>query len=419
MAEPKQRHLWVVNHHTALPSKDGRYGRHLALAKHLKPLGWSTTLFVSSTTHPSGSQRMPEPGRSWRGSEEGVDTVWIRVPGYAGSSLRRVLGMVVFALGLLRPSATAGLPRPDVVVGSTVHPLAAWAGARLARRHQVPFVYEIRDVWPETLIDLGSLKPHGPVARVMRRFSTHLCSRADLVLSPLPGVRAYLDDLGHSDVPFLWVSNGIDEAPRPPAVPTGRGTASFSFMYLGSIGHANGLRNLIDAYDRAWSTDPRVRDTVLRIVGDGPLRDPLMTYSSGLASAACIQFEERIPRDQVPARAAEASCFVVNMADLPVYRYGISLNKLFDYLGAGRPVIIATNAMNNPVADARAGLTVPADDVQRIASAMSDVLSMPPAELAAMGENGRRHVVARYSYSSLAGELCRALEALIPDSTKR
>lgn len=411
MAE-NARNLWIVNHHAALPSKDGRYGRHLALAKHLGPHGWSTTLFVSSTTHPSGEQRMPAPGSSWRGKEGGVHTVWIRVPAYGRSAIRRIVGMVAFAVGVLRPSATASLPRPDVVIGSTVHPLAAWAGMRLARRHRVPFVYEIRDVWPETLIDLGSLSSRSPIPRAMQWFSKRLCAQACLVLSPLPGVRTYLDDIGHADVPFMWVSNGIEEFQddSPSVEPQ---EDEFSFMYLGSVGNANGLRTLIDAFDRAWAQDEQVGRSRLRIVGDGPMRDDLVSYGARLPSADSVSFEERIPRKQVPERAAQASCFVVNLADLPVYRYGVSLNKLFDYLVAGKPVIIATNAMNNPVAEANGGLSVPADDTEAIAAAMVRMRAMPAHERQALGDNGRQHVLSEYTYEALADKLHRGLESLL------
>lgn len=419
MAETEQRHLWVVNHYASIPSKDERYGRHFALATHLIPQGWSTTLFVSSTTHPSGQQRMPGPGSSLRRTEDGVATVWVRVPAYAGSAIRRAWGMIVFTLRVLSRSTTAGLPAPSAVIGSTVHPLAAWAGLRLARRHRVPFIYEIRDVWPETLVDLGRLSPRGLVARTMRWFSKHLCRHASIVMSPLPGVKHYLKDLGYADRPFLWLSNGIEVEDPSDLVDVEPAQTEFSYMYLGSIGHANGVETLITAFDRAWSHDPRVRGAVLRIIGDGPLRDTLRARSVGLSSADAIRFEDRIPKHEVAERAREASCFVVNMADLPVYRYGISLNKIFDYLLAARVTIIATNAPNNPVAEANAGLTAPADDIDSIAEAMVEVRSMNPAELQQLGENGRRHVVSNYTYSILADRLRDSLDDLVEECRVR
>ena len=89
-----------------------------------------------------------------------------------------------------------GLPRPDVVVGSSLHPLAAWAGARLAVRHRVPFVYEFRDLWPHTLIAMGRISENGPAARGLRGLERHLGRRAARTFSPLPGGERHVRELG-------------------------------------------------------------------------------------------------------------------------------------------------------------------------------------------------------------------------------
>lgn len=400
----------MVNHHAAIPAKDGLEGRHYALARHLQHHGWSASVIAASTTHPSGEQRLHGPHLRRLTHDDGVDSLCVRSNRYGSSTALRFVGMAVFALMTLAPGMTRGLSKPDVVIGSTVHPFAAWAGWRLARRHKVPFVYEIRDVWPDALIHLGRLNGSGALARVLRKLSLDLCARADLILSPLPDVRRYLDENGFQKKEFLWISNGIEADHYRAEVAHERHTP-FTFMYFGSHGNANALDGILEAFDKAVGKSPTA-DMRLRLIGSGPLKSKLQEYARSLASVERISFEDPIPRSQIIERAHEADCLVINLHDHPVYQYGISPNKLFDYLLAARPIIAAFNAPNNPVADANAGVCVPADSRDEIAQAMLDVYAMDHKTLQAMGSNGLAHVTKAYSYETLAQRLAAKLEIL-------
>lgn len=407
-AEGQGRTVWIVNHHASVPSKDMRKGRHLALAEQLRERGWKPVLFFASTTHPSGEQRMPGRMLTRRVLESEIPCVWIRSTAYGASQVRRVVGMLVFVARLLLPSGTAGQPRPQVVVGSTVHLLAAWAGWRLARRHDVPFVFEVRDLWPETLVDLGQMSPGNWLRRAMHRLSDHLYRSASLVISPLPGVREHLDTRGFRTTPFLWLPNGTDPGYAAPESRDGAPCERpFTFMYLGAHGLANALDTLLLAFDRASRSSPAA--VRLRMVGDGPLKRELERSAATLASASAISFHDRITREEVIPLAQSADCLVANLRDLPVYRYGVSLNKLFDYLLAGRPIILGGDFPGEPVSLARAGLVVAPDDVRELAGAMVRMVSIDADTRREMGSRGRRYVQDHYTYPVLGARLSTAL----------
>ena len=405
------KNVWIVNHYAASILKDGRYERHAAFAKYLPEYGWKATIFSASTTHPSGEQRL----RGLRMRRVVPDMngcfVWVRTPSYRGSGVRRVIGMVAFAMMMLFPSTTRRIAAPDVVIGSTVHPLAAWAGWRLARRYRVPFIFEIRDVWPDTLVHMGRMGPDSAATRILRKLMVGLCERASLVLSPLPGVGRFLAEAGLEGKPFAWVSNGVEGELRPvPPEPS----EPFTFMYLGSHGNANALEALLDAFDIFLRRNREARSN-FRLIGDGPNKDALIAHAKSLTSCAEISFEDRVPKAKVLELAQQANCHVVNMRNLEVYKFGISLNKLFDYLLSGRPVIFASNAMNNPVKEARAGLTVTADDREGLADAMETMHAMSPAEREELGMNGRDHVLRHFTYAELTQKLAGALNVAVKD----
>lgn len=349
--------------------------------------------------------------------EGGVAALWIKATAYRRSMLLRLVGMVVFTVVVLLPGITRGLQRPAVVVGSTVHPLAAWAGLRLARRYDVPFVFEIRDVWPDALVQLGKLKENSPVSRVMRALSVHLAKRAVLVISPLPRIDQYLAAHGIEPSKFRWVSNGFDGAREDPP-PRLIGRDEFTFMYLGAHGNANALDGIIEAFDLLCRTYPGTKYR-LRLVGDGPLKPQLKARAEQCQSAASISFEDRIPQSQVIERAREADCLIANLHDSPVYDYGISPNKLFSYLYSARPIVFGCSAPNNPVADASAGLVVPGDDRIALAEAMRRISTTDILSRSRMAMSGYDHVLEHYSHSALAGRMAAALAEANSGSVSR
>lgn len=414
------RHVWVVDHYTSLPSKEGN-SRHLHLALELPRHGWTASLIVASTMHPSGRQSLRGPHLRKLTAEKGVQALSVRTIAYGSSLPLRFLGMILFAVNLLRPGMTNGLPRPDAVIGSTVHPFAAWAGWRLAKRHRVPFIYEIRDVWPESLFDLARIDKDHPVSRVVTLIDSALMRHAGLVLSPLPFVDRHLAEMGYPDKPFLWVPNGF-VAPQEPAEPVERAEGPFTFMYLGAHGRANALGGLLEAFNEACTIAADL-DLRLRLVGDGPLKGDLRASASALPAADRITFEDRIPVGEVITRAREADCLVANLHDLPVYRFGVSLNKYFMYLAAGRPVVVGASAPNNPIVEAGAGLGAPSGDRKALAEAMVAMARTSFADRAKMGRAGRQMLLEQYTWETLAEKLVGGLDSVtcgrIGSSTSR
>lgn len=405
-----ERHIWIVNHHALVPSKDRATGRHLNMATRLPKVGWSASLIVASTIHSDGSQAMRGLRLRRITAERDVPVLWVRASAYGRSTVRRFIGMFVFAANALLPGMTKGLRRPDVVVGSTVHLLAAWVGYRLARRHNVPFVYEVRDVWPDALVHLGKLRADGLFARMMKRLSVRLARAADLVVSPLPKFDRYLQENRVDPEKFLWVSNGIDMLRESEAEPVQN--SSFTFMYLGSHGNANALDGIIEAFDQLCQDHPE-HSYVLRLVGDGPLKPRLQILTQSLKSSPYIQFEDRIPQTHVTQRAREADCLLANLHDSPVYEYGISPNKLFAYLHAARPVIFACSAPNNPIREAGAGFVVAGDDRPALARAMYEMSCTTPLERAEMAARGYDYVHSNFTHDVLTARLADGLERLL------
>lgn len=398
--------VWILNHYAQEPGGPGGT-RHFSLARHLREHGWRAIVVASSVEHGTGRQRLADGEQVRLDTYDGVEFLWLRGNSYAGNGGDRIRNMFRYTTGALRIPTTL-LPAPDIVVGSSVHPFAAWAGARLARRFGVPFIFEIRDLWPQTLIDMGRFKPYHPMALALGWLEGFLCRKASRVVTLLPNADRYLRTIGVSPDRVSWISNGVDitdESLLPPHTEA----RPFTFMYFGSHGAANGLAPILEAF-ALLLREKGLPQAWLRLIGEGPEKANLIELAARLKVGDSIKFEAAIPKIEIPIVAMQADAFVVNLRNLDTYRYGISLNKLFDYLAAERPIVFAGSAVNNPVSDAGAGVSIPADDVNGIKSAMRELLLATPEARAAMGLAGRKYVLAHYSYRTLAAKFARVLD---------
>lgn len=394
--------LWMVNHYALTPGNSGGT-RHYALAKHLATLGWDSVIFAASTELNTCHQRLT-PGEYTRYEMvEGVPFFWLRAPKYSGNRWGRLFNMLVFSTRLLRHARDKHLPRPAAILGSSPHPFSALAAWWIARRMKVPFFYEIRDLWPLQLVQVGAINACHPLMRLFGMIERFLARRASRVITLLPNIALYFEEQGLDTSKLVWIPNGID-ADLFATAPAAPERTPFTFMYFGAHGTANGLDNLLHAMKHLQdgADNPPIR---LRLIGDGPYKPHLVKLAQELGLRD-VTFEAPVPKQSIPALAAEADGFVFNLTDAAAFNdYGISSNKLFDFMASARPVIFSCHAGNNPIAAANAGLSIAPDHPDILAQTMRELATTPLPERQAMGERGRAYVIANHSFANLAAKL--------------
>lgn len=403
------KELWIFNHY-ARTGEDAGGARHFEMAKHLTARGWSVTIFASGVTHRTGRNLVASGESRAVRVIDGVRFVWLKASPYKGNGLSRWKNIVEYYLEAIKAKQVEGLGTPQFVIGSSVHPLAGLAAWHVARRFGAPFVFEVRDLWPQTLIDMGKLSKRSPIAFALRKLEGFLYKKAARIISVLPGAVDYIKTFGIDPQKVVWISNGVDYGAYQAASPFIE-KDRFEIMYLGSLGEANAIEVLLDAMRLVGEKDSAV---TLRLIGTGPREEALKVQASTLGLLGkTVRFEGAVPRSEVAGIAREADAFVITVKDVPgLYRYGISMNKIFDYMAAGKPTLIAVDAFNNPVAESGGGITVPPDDPRKLADAILMLSKMAPDELERLGERARDHVARFYSYEYLAGRLEDTLSAI-------
>jgi glycosyltransferase involved in cell wall biosynthesis len=405
--------VWVLNHYAITPDMPGGT-RHFDLACELTRLGHDVTIFASAFNHSLRKKMRLMNGESWALEEvDGVKFAWLPSLAYQGNDWRRLANMLDYAgraywLGRRLPRLESRVAPPDVVMGCAVHLFAGLAGYHLSRHHQARFLMELRDLWPQTFLDMGLWREGQPQVTFFRWLERFLCARAEriVVLSPL--TREYL--ARHSSA---WANKAV-------YIPNGTRVARFErtetvsqpnlgplrAMFLGAMGRKNGVDLIVQAMQILERTEPGLLECTL--VGDGPEKPRLqqMVKDWGLRS---VQFREPIPREQVPKYTAQADMLV--MVEREVL-YGSS-NKLFDYMAAGKPIVFSVFAQhNNLVEEVQCGLSASPESATDLAEKLLAAARMPEEQRQAMGERGRAYVRQHYDYSVLATRLADILEEL-------
>jgi glycosyltransferase involved in cell wall biosynthesis len=402
--------VWLVNQFALPPSQPGGT-RHHALARELIRRGHEVTIIASSFNHAARMQLNCTEGRQYTLDKfDGVPFLLLRVPSY-DRALSRLWNMFVFAFKLWIGVGIRRLQQPEIIIGSSVTLLAAFSAERLAKRFNVPFVLEIRDLWPQTLIDLG-MKAWHPAVLFFGVIEKYLYRHADKIVTLLPNGIEHMEPKGARPSDVTWIPNGVDfdRAPRPyPPTPSNR----FTVLYTGSHGLSDALDSVLDAAAILNKTAPG--RFLFRIVGNGPTKAALRNRATA-ERITNIVFEEPVPKLQVFSLLLEADTFIITAKKTDLYRYGISPNKLHEYMAAGRPTIFAGNSFNNPIAEARAGITVMPEDATAIAGAVETLAAMSASERWNMGLRAREYVQEHHNFVLLGQRLEQVLLSALPST---
>ncbi len=384
--------------------------RHWQHARALARAGHEVEVVTSYVQHKE--RTVPERYRGRRVVREEEDglVVWrtYATPGYGSDFRSRVANYGSFAWWSAIAAARIG--HPDVIVASSPSLPSAAAAATIARLRGARFVLEVRDLWPESALAMGLVR-EGRALTVARRLERFAYGRADRIIALTEGIRDGVIEAGVNPARITLITNGFDldvaeGATAAPEVPADPG--DFVAMYVGAHGTYNALGTLLDAADRL--SDERAVRIVL--VGEGDQKPGLVEEAArrGLDN---VRFADAVPKRDVPRWLARADVCLLPYQDVPLFA-GALPNKTFDYLGAGRPLIVCapTGELSRLVERAGCGLAVRAEDGAALAEAITS-LAADPRGAREMGERGATHARRHYDRRTLADRFVATVESCV------
>ncbi|QPM67309.1 glycosyltransferase family 4 protein [Atribacter laminatus] len=404
--------IWIINHYAHTPDLPGG-SRHFDIGRRLTSRGYRVSVFCSDFLHYTYRYHKTEVNKKklFQETLEGMDWNWIRTSPYRGNTGKRVLNMISFAwrvfwIGLRKKE------KPLVIIGSSPHLFAAFSAWLLTKWKRAKFIFEVRDLWPQSLIDLGEFSPSHPFIWVLARLEKFLYQRADAIVTLLPGAKEYIKNRGVKEDKVFWIPNGVnaDNYISKNSLFKQSDNDQFVVMYAGAHGKANALDMIIDA--AALIMEKGEDGILFEFVGEGPEKKNLMAMVKD-KKINNVRFADPIPSNEIPAKLVKADAFVFCLEDSPVFKYGVSPNKLYTYLSAGKPVIFSCCSMNNPVSEANAGLTVPPRQLRAMAEAVIKLFKMSPQEREEMGKRGIEYVKKYHDFSILTDKYQEVIEKTV------
>lgn len=397
----------LIVHQFAIPPTRSGGTRHHALAKGLVEKGFEVVVMASSSGYglAGGGQAAAEE------TLEGVRYLYVRQNTTSASFGRRFVGMLEFAsrvLGARKRLAST----PDIVLGSSPSLFGAFAAALLARRLRIPFVLEVRDLWPLSLVEILRMSAWHPVVLAMKAIERWLYRSAEAVVSPLEHAADHIQRVAGKPCRVVVLPNGIDprlwnEVSMEASERLGK---RFTAVYAGSHGPPNALDVYVEA--ARCLRDCGETDIAIRLVGDGIDRQRLIDKAKTLGLDN-IEFGPPIPKQEMGEVLRAADAFLINIPDSPLYVYGFSPNKVFDYMYAGRPLVMGTAVQRNPVSRSGGGVVIPPNDPEAVAHALTALRDLDDETRRQMGERARHYVLEHHNMERLSADLAALLESLL------
>lgn len=383
------------------------------LSREWVKMGHEVTVVTPFASYPKGIKAKRDRFRiSRRETLDGIDVV--RTYNWAVPNRGMVKRMVSWGT-FMTSAATIGRLRvrhADAVIGTSPQPLSGVAGFSLARTLGAPFVFEVRDVWPEGVLATNFICDNA-FYRASKGLARFLYTRADAIVTPGEGYRNAIHRLyGIPLSKFGVIKNGIDlelfrPCPRDEALRREYGwTDRFVVMYVGILGVAHGLDKVLDAA-RVLRSDPRI---LFVFVGEGAEKDALkrMAAENRLDN---VQFIDQQPKARIPRFYAACDLGLVVLREITLHLETLP-SKIFEYMGMERPILLGLDGEARHIVEAAgAGEYVSPGDAEQFAGTVLR-LADDPARREEMGRSGRRYALAYHDRSALAAAYLRILEDL-------
>ncbi len=408
----KKHNIVILNHHAGSLSV-GSGGRHYEIGDFLSGSGDNVTVITSS--YSNGQKRYYY---NEKVVEEKIKSnfrfIWLKTRPAYKNNVTRFLNYINYMVRATRVDNFR--EKPNVIIASSVHPLAWVAGYELSKRYNAKFIVEVRDLWPLSMyedIDGFSRKVVFSLFEFLERKYYKL---ADSIITTAPYAYEYIEEkYGISREEVFYIPHGIDIGKFDRNINQSdelldnelRNVLNnyFCITYTGALSKSEGLETLVKS--AKYLED--FKDIRVVIVGSGVDREKLIRIINKEKLTNVVMFE-RIDRDLVPLVLKKSKILFCGLMERKVFKYGISKNKFYDYMASEKPVIFASGVRGSLIDKANAGLTIKPNDPLKLSESILYLYNNISTEGKKYGENGRKYVEEYHTVQKIANDFMDVIE---------
>lgn len=408
------RCIWYVSKYVSPPAKASAGGRGFMIMRELAKMGHQCVIITSDSNQLAEVPRLESCHLVQE--VEGMELCWVRTMKYqVAKSAKRILSWLDFEWRLWRLSKQQ-FQAPDVVIVSSLSLLTVLNGFLLRARYRCRLIFEIRDIWPLTITEEGGYSPRNPLVAGLGFIEKLGYRYADEVVGTMPNLQEHVAQvLGYARpvhcIPMGIEDTALTDSEALPAdyedkhIPKGK----FIVAHAGTIG----ITNALDTFFECAVSMRDNQNVHFLIVGDGDLR---AHYKSLYAHLPNLSFAPRVPKRMVQSVLAKCDLLYFSVHVSKVWKFGQSLNKVTDYMLAGKPVVASYTGYPSMINEAGCGTYIAAGDVQALNKEILRYAAMPLAEREAIGKKGREWLLTHRRYETLARSY---LSIMFPDLARQ
>ena len=409
--------IWIVNHY-AIPPSMGGLVRHYYFSKYLQKKGHTVKIFTSSKIHNTDINMIKDRSLYREEMEDGVEYTFVRSRDYKGNGMDRVINMMDLPFKTWKAMKLFyKKQKPDVIYTSSPDLFVAFFALRFGRKYKIPVVVEVRDLWPESIVEYNKISRKNPVIQILYQLEKWIYKKADQLIFTMEGGKEYICDKGWDKVVDLkkvnHVNNGVDleefeENYKKYQIedPDLMNDSTFKVIYVGSIRQVNNLGTLVDAA-RYLKDDKSIQ---ILIYGDGTEKKKLEEECN--ANNLNVKFKGRVEKKYIPFILSHSDLNVINVRAAALNKYGCSWNKLFEYMASSKPILCNLPVKYDLIKKYHLGITRRFADGEAYKNAILKFVNMDKKEYEQYCRNSRE-CGKMFDYKNLATKIEIILQKVV------
>ena len=401
--------ILYINHYAGSP-KHGMEYRPYYMSKEWCKLGHNVTILASSYSHVRNLQPDVTKVKTLE-NIDGIKYIWYKAPSYSSNGFGRVKNICSFLFNVWkdRKQLVKEL-NPNVVIASSTYPMDIWIAKAIAHEANAKLIFEVHDLWPLSPIELGGMSPYHPFIQWCQWAENTAYKYSDAVVSMLPNVHKHMEKHGLDLSKLHIIPNGVVEADwhknniQPLSnkilknfLEENQKLGKIIVGYAGAHGKPNALDFLLNTAKEIKSND----NIIFVLVGSGLEKERLIRRKQ-LEFINNVYFFDSIPKKEIPDFLSKIDIAYIGWNRMPIYRFGISPNKILDYMMAEKPILHSVEANNDLVQIAQCGISVEPENAKSIANGLLALSKLTNEERISMGKKGRIFVLKEQTYTVLA-----------------
>ncbi|MDD7347300.1 MAG: glycosyltransferase family 4 protein [Clostridiales bacterium] len=406
--------VWILNHY-AIPPAYGGLNRHYYFSETLKPLGVDTVIFTASKIHNTDINFMRGERGLYKEVEfENTTYEFVKTGEYSGNGIKRIFSFVQFPFNLWRCiKKFYKSSQPDIIYASSPELFSTFVAVLFGKKNKIPTIVEVRDLWPESVVAYSGFTERNLIIKLLYKLERWIYSKADFLIFTFNGGKDYIikkkwdmeagGDIDTNKVEYINNGVNIDEfkACKHYYNDAIMNSNKFKIVYTGSVRRVNSISLILEACMelQEHGTD----DIDFIIFGDGTEREKLVEKAQEM-NLTNIHFRNRVDKKYIPSILNRADATIIVGQHDTMSMYGISANKIFDYMAAGKPIISNLDVGYDEIIKHNCGIVIPGGTGKDIAEAALKLRDLNIEEYNLLCENAE--IAAKeFDYKKLSMEL--------------